>query len=52
MKESRENPYALGLTKKEYYKQYEQAHREERNAYRRRKYLEKIKAEIKKKGSD
>lgn len=33
--------YALGLTKKEYYKQWEQEHREMRNAYRRKKYREK-----------
>lgn len=33
--------YALGLTKKEYYKQWEQEHRQERNAYRRKKYREK-----------
>lgn len=33
--------YALGLTKKEYYKQWEEEHRQERNAYRRKKYREK-----------
>lgn len=35
-----EKIYALGLTKKEYYRQWEQDHREERNTYRRKKYLE------------
>lgn len=33
--------YALGLTKKEYYKQWEEENREKRNAYRRQKYKEK-----------
>lgn len=46
MKDNKEKPYALGLTKKEYYRQYEQDHRKERNAYRRKKYFEKSKAQI------
>lgn len=33
--------YALGLTKKEYYREYEQLNREKRNAYRRKKYRER-----------
>lgn len=33
--------YALGLSKKEYYKQWEEEHRQERNAYRRKRYREK-----------
>lgn len=36
-----EKIYAKGLSKKEYYREYEEEHREERNAYRRRKYREK-----------
>ena len=30
--------YAKGLTKKEYYSEWEEEHREMRNAYRRKKY--------------
>lgn len=33
--------YAKGLTKKEYYREWEEEHREMRNAYRREKYREK-----------
>lgn len=33
--------YAKGLTKKEYYREWEEEHRERRNAYRRKKYREK-----------
>ena len=33
--------YAKGLTKKEYYCEWEEEHREMRNAYRRKKYREK-----------
>ena len=39
--------YALGLTKKEYYKQWEEEHRKERNTYRRKKYREKCIKEYK-----
>lgn len=38
--------YARGLTKKEYYKEWEEEHREERNAYRRKKYREKCVEEL------
>lgn len=43
-----EKVYALGLTKKEYYKQWEQEHRQQRNAYRRKKYKNKIIQELNK----
>lgn len=48
MKDNKEKPYALGLTKKEYYRQYEQDHRKERNAYRRNTYRRKIIESLKK----
>lgn len=33
--------YAKGLTKVEYYREWEEEHRQERNAYRRKRYREK-----------
>lgn len=38
--------YAKGMTKKEYFQDYEEQHREQRNAYRRKRYREKCRREI------
>ena len=38
--------YAKGLTRKEYYRNWEEEHRETRNTYRRDKYREKCREKI------